>query len=97
MTTFEEARAIVAAQLAEVWRPEDGTLYVAADGFEDADYWHVVAGAREALIDGDADLVRLDAPAYLVDKSTGEIVLLDVIANFDRLGAMRPVAASPTT
>lgn len=92
MTTFEEAREIVTATIAPSWGPDNGTFYVSPDGYEDATHWHVLAGARECLVDGNMEYVRMDGPACLVDKYTGELALLQVLGNWDRLDAMTPVS-----
>jgi hypothetical protein len=89
-TTFSEARRRVQIHLAARWSPELGTLTTLPQGFEDATSWRVIAGAREALVDGDADYELMDAPALLVDKTTGAVSELSVLDNTDRLDRMRP-------
>lgn len=71
-----------------------GTFTVLPTGYEDEAAWLVVVGAREWLVDGQADLMEWDAPAILVDKITGRIDRLTVIEHLPRLSAMwaRPVA-----
>lgn len=90
--TFEDARAVVDRALRPSWPAELGELHVAADGFEDATSWHVIAGAREYLEGGDDGYVLLDWPALLVDKLTGGVERAVVIDNLERLGAMGSVA-----
>lgn len=77
------------------WWPQDaGTLVVLPDGYEDDQAWHVVVGAREWLVDQDPDYVLLDAPAWLVSKSTGRLELATVVEVLDRLERMRPVSVT---
>jgi len=88
---FDEARALVEAHLRRLWQPEnDGTLYVAPYGAEDADAWHVIAGAREYLVEGDWRFLRVGEGARLVEKATGRLLHLALPNedNFRRLGAM---------
>lgn len=91
-TTFEQARRAVLTYITTtgMWRPELGTLTTLGTGFEDEQNWRVIAGAREALNGGDLDHQIMDWPAFLVDKQTGKVTTLVVIANFDRLDAMKP-------
>lgn len=65
---------------------------MAEDGREDATHYLVVAGAREALVDGDYDL--MDQPALLVAKATGRLEPAPVIDSLNRLEAMRPVVGA---
>ncbi|TFV76212.1 hypothetical protein E4P40_19085 [Blastococcus sp. CT_GayMR20] len=66
MVTFHQARAFVAAELAAEWPAQLGTFHVLARGYEDAEVFRVIVGAREHLIDGDADFVEFDAPTIIV-------------------------------
>jgi hypothetical protein len=93
MVTFEQAREVVELALRPEWTADDGTLVTMPYGWEDATTWQVVAGAREALVDGDDDYERLDQPAYLVDKATGRLELAVKIEVLDRLDEMTPVTA----
>jgi hypothetical protein len=94
MLTFEDARQLVESAIRPDWRAEDGTLIVLPDGWEDATHWQVVAGAREYLVDGDPAFGRIDWPALLVDKKSGAVLRLPVMANFERLDRMTPVGES---
>jgi len=91
MVTFEEARRLVEADMRKHWQRSQGTLVVLPEGFEDAESWHVIAGAQEYLLDDDSDFVLFDAPALLVSKDTGKIERLTVLESFDRLQRMTPV------
>lgn len=95
MVTFEEARATVDHALRPGWPRDGGTFVVLPYGWEDDRAWLVIAGAREALVDGDDSFSVMDAPALLVDKATGQLERLPVVANADRLDAMRPAGAVP--
>ncbi len=92
MVTFAEAREIVRGQLESHWTPGSGTLYVAQDGFEDADYWLVRAGAREALVDGDPRFDIYDCCELVVGKESGRFGLLHLPLYGDRLARMTPVS-----
>lgn len=91
MVTFEQARAIALAAIGPDWRPENGTLIVSAEGFEDEHYWQVIAGPSEWLNDRDMDFELFDVPALLVHKETGRLTRLSMIENLDRLGKMTAV------
>lgn len=91
MVTFREARQIVEDALRPEWPADGGTLVTLDHGWQDDQSWHVVAGAREALVDGDRDYQVMDQPAYLVDKATGRLDELAMIESLDRLDAMTPV------
>jgi len=94
MITFEEARQLVQHSLRGSWSPKLGTLVTLPSGFEESTHWRVIAGAREALVDGDRDFDLMDAPAFLVSKTTGAVERLVVIDNLDRLDSMTPVDVS---
>ena len=91
MVTFAEAREIVRGELQSHWTPGAGTSYVAPDGFEDADYWLVRAGAREALVDDEPWFEIYDSCELVVDKTSGRFGLLHVPWHRDRLRRMTPV------
>lgn len=91
MVTFEEARRRVEADLRKNWQRSQGTLVVLPEGFEDAESWHVIAGAQEYLLEDDADFALLNAPVLLVSKTTGKIERLIALESFDRLQRMTPV------
>jgi hypothetical protein len=92
MITFDEARRRVQIYLSSRWSDQLGALTTLPHGFEDATRWRVIAGAREALVDGDDDYQLMDAPALLVDKRTGAITELSVLDHLDQLDRMRPTA-----
>lgn len=90
MIDFAEARRRVQIHVAARWNDELGTLTTLPTGYEDATHWRVIAGAHEALIDGDPDYVVMDMPALLVNKLTGAVEELAVVASFDRFDRMTP-------
>lgn len=76
MITFEEARAIVAANRASAYPPE-AEFHVATWGWENAEYFLIRAGAygevyppRSAA--DEAFLFLSDGPVITVNKATGE-------------------------
>lgn len=83
MTTFAEARRIVAAEVGPRYR-------IAAHGWEDATHFLIVAEWRGPEI-------MCGAPATLVDKRTGKLLSLPVVGNFDRLDAMTAVGVRGAT
>lgn len=97
--TFEEARQVVDDAERERWRiTGDGEFFVAPWGEEDATHYCVHVGAREWLVDDDIGYAIPDDPARLVSKRTGEIELVIVMPNLDRLEAMTPVGdQAPST
>lgn len=89
MTTFEEAREIVARRYGPGWPV--GTFYVEPEGYEDAAAWWVVCGAREDLVEGRRGFGLWDQPAVLVSKGTGEVEELHQMHDRKRLDQMTPV------
>jgi hypothetical protein len=96
-TTFEQARQIAYEANAPAWRDlgNRGEYMVAAYGYEDADAWLLVDGARELLEGGDYAYGVLDQPLTLVLKSTGDIVQVYYLEEQDRIDAMTPVGDVP--
>lgn len=87
---FEAARAAVLRQLRSDWGSTPGTPTTLIAGYQDAEYWQVIAGASEYLLGGDDDFSLLDSPVWLVNKSTGEVVKASALEDGDRLAAMVP-------
>lgn len=92
--TFEDARAIAASVLGLDWAGR-GKFMVAPWGYGDDDAWNVIAGAREAIEDGDPSFVMLDDVVYLVDRWTGELTQHHYLHLWERLDLMRPVGEPP--
>lgn len=91
--TFEEARRIVFGALRPEWKRSQGTLVTLPAGYEDDTHWHVIAGARQWLVDRDDNFSIMDAPVLLVNKKTGTVERLSVLEDADRLRRMTPVGA----
>jgi hypothetical protein len=88
--TFETARFAVLKQLRSEWGSTPGTPIALISGYQDDEYWHVIAGASEYLLGGDKDFSLFDSPVWLVRKSTGEVTKASVLEDSDRLAAMVP-------
>ena len=86
MTTFEDAREIARAALADDWTL--GTLYVSTEGYEDASMYLVNAGAREAVIGMDLNYLDTIGLSTFVGKIDGRVYRLQTIDNLDRIDAM---------
>lgn len=97
-TTFEQAREIAAARNAPAWRDlgNRGEYMVAPYGYENADAWLIVDGAREYLVDGDDSFEVMDKPLTLVMKDSGELFTMQYLENPELIDAMTPVGDAPT-
>jgi hypothetical protein len=96
-TTFEQAREITLKANAPAWRDlgNKGNYMVAEWGYEDADAWLMVEGARELLIDHDYSFDVLDQPLTLVMKATGELLRVYYLEAEERIDAMTLVGVNP--
>jgi len=96
-TTFEQARQLALEINAPAWRDlkNRGEYMVADYGYEDADAWRIVDGARELLEGDDYDFEVLDQPITLVMKATGELAHVQYLEAETRLAAMTPVGDVP--
>lgn len=89
MISFDDARRIV--EEAGINRPDRGTYYVSPDGFEDAEAYNVLAGAREWIVDRSENfLPRPGGTEILVSKKTGKITRTVYVADRARFKAMTP-------
>ena len=97
-TTFEQARELARARNAPAWKDlgNRGEYMVAPYGYENADAWLIVDGAREYIEGGDDDFEVLDKPLTLVTKATGEVFTMNYLENPDLIDAMTPVGDAPT-
>lgn len=95
--SFEQARELALKANAPAWRDlgNKGDYMVAAWGYEDADAWLVVDGARQLLIDHDYDYSVLDQPLTLIMKATGELFRVQYLEAEDRIDAMTLVGEPP--
>lgn len=93
MFTFDQARQVVLSYLFPQWIRQMGTLVALPTGYENDTHWQVIAGAKEALSGDDSAFQLMDGPAFLVDKETGELTLVNVITSLDELYAMTPTGS----
>ncbi len=95
--TFEQAREAVRAVNEPAWEDADtpGTYMVAEYGYEDADAFLILDGAKEFLVDDDGEYAVEDAPAMLVEKATGLVMAGDFLNLQERIMAMTPVGDVP--
>jgi hypothetical protein len=89
--TFPEALATVRDHLEPLWDPDAGTFYVAPWGYEDAQAYWVIWGAREWLVNEAQSYEPMDPALVLVDKATGRLTMTTYLREPDRLDAMTPV------
>lgn len=96
-TTFEQARALALKVNAPAWRDlgNRGEYMVADYGYEDADAWLIVDGARELLEGDDYAYSVMDQPMTIVMKATGELLRVQYLEAEDRIDAMTPVGEHP--
>ena len=95
MITFEQAQAIVAAELLPDWNSNLATFHVADWGWQTDEYWMVPAGPREWLVEFEIGFMILDDEMYLVDKKTGEFIKTVAYRNTDLLRRMEPYGEIP--
>ena len=76
LLTLDEARALTERAARADWRPDLGTLHVAEGAYIYGSEWRMIVGAREAIVDGDQDFAIMDAPVFMVDRSTGHVRVL---------------------
>lgn len=85
--TFTEARRLAEATAVPRWNPSFGTLTSNPRGYQDPTHWWVTICAREFL-DGDTDFILFDWPAFLVDKTTGQVTTFDPLDDLPRLDTL---------
>lgn len=97
MTTFEEARAIVAAKYFAQAKNEEFLFepWIAEWGYENKDFWMLIAGPKEWLVDGIESLAPTDDIVRLVSKVTGEFVQLNAPTMLVELDEFEPVGDIP--
>jgi len=98
-TTFDQARKIAYDLNAPAWRDlgNRGEYMVAEYGFEDANAWLLVDGARELLEGGDYAFAVMDQPLTLITKATGDVIQVYYLEEEAMLDAMTPVGEHPET
>uniref|UniRef100_UPI003F49682B hypothetical protein n=1 Tax=Paenarthrobacter ureafaciens TaxID=37931 RepID=UPI003F49682B len=91
--SFEQAREIVRALNEPHWITDGahGTYTVADYGYEDADRFLIMDGAREYLVDGNPDFVLLSSGVNIVDKATGEVLYWSYFDHGDEIDSMTPI------
>ena len=96
-TTFEQAREIALKANGPAWRDlgNRGHYMVAPWGYEDADAWLIVDGARELLLDHDYSFAVMDPPLTLVLKATGSIMQVQYLEAEEMIDAMTLVGEPP--
>lgn len=96
-TTFEQARKIAYDLNAPAWRDlgNRGEYMVADYGYENADAWLMVDGARELLEGGDYGYAVMDQPLTLVLKATGDVMQVQYLEEAAMIDAMTPVGDVP--
>lgn len=92
MVTFEEARQIAYDKLTAGWQ-DVGTFYVSDKGYENSEYYSLVVGAKEYIVDGNESYCIDDNGAVIVSKTTGE--LFEVPYNDDFFEEFTEVSTSP--
>lgn len=96
-TTFEQARQLAQEINAPAWRDlkNPGEYMVAPYGYEDAEAYLIVDGAREYLEGGDDDFEVLDKPLTMVMKDTGELFHVQYLEAEARVDLMTDVGEVP--
>ncbi|MEE2567789.1 hypothetical protein V1638_00040 [Pseudarthrobacter sp. J64] len=91
--SFEDARRIVArSRQDDDWQ---GHYMVADFGFESPEHWLVIDGDRELIVDGDPQFLRVGSGPVLMAKSTGELIELPSLYDFDYIASFTPVGDVP--
>lgn len=98
MITFAQARAIAAAKYFKQAQDEDFEFepWVADWGFENQDFYQVIAGDKLWLVDGIAELAPVDDIVRLVNKATGDYLEVSALQILDTLDTFVPVGNVPT-
>ncbi|WNM74099.1 hypothetical protein SEA_NERGAL_8 [Mycobacterium Phage Nergal] len=96
MLTFDDARQVVATSTAvrAMYPPDD--FEVAEYGWENRDVYVIVAGTHmDVTGEGEVDSLTMDAPARLVDKSTGELREVHGLMGRDPAPDLQPIGPVP--
>lgn len=99
MVTFKEARDLVAEVNGPAWRDlgNRGDYMVADYGFENADYWLMVEGARQLIEGGNEAFAVMDQPLTLVRKADGSLTTIYYLEAADLVDSMTPFGDHPFT
>lgn len=98
MITFAEARSIAAAQYFKQAQDQGFEFepWVADWGFENQNFYQVVAGDKLWLVEGIEELAPIDDIVRLVNKATGEYLEVNALQILDTLGTFVPVGNAPS-
>lgn len=86
--TFSEARDAAMAYIAAL--RGDSDQVVAAEGFQDADAYLFPWGHRQWIEEGDHNFMEVGPGPLLVDKRTGDVRMVVMLEEMDRVNAMEP-------
>jgi len=97
MISFEQARALVAANYFKQAQEEDFEFepWVADYGWQNEIYFMLVAGPKEWLVDGIEEMQPIDDIARLVEKQTGKYIETNSSQIFDDLDTFEPIGDVP--
>jgi len=89
MTSFDEARQIVIKELG------DSSLFVPEWGYENDQWWSVMAGDKRFLAGLDDAYMSFDDRLLVVNKETGEFQERSVVKDFDFFESFKPYGDVP--
>lgn len=92
MVTFDDAREIVRAALADTWN--DGELVTSRYGMTDDAGYCVDYGRREWIDDAEFAHMPLELPLAFVAKADGALTFAVYLKAQARIRAMRPITGS---
>lgn len=90
MISYAEAVEIFTAQEKPKW-DYPGEFYVAPDGYQNDDFYLLPYGPKEYVDKDDITFEIADLPAALVNKRTGEVLLITVLDNLEFIEAFEPI------
>lgn len=96
MITFDQAREIIQREVAPTWQGP-GSWFLAPWGYEDARGYSMIYGAREGILQADADYADTSGMVALVDKLTGELELRPYFDVRERVRKMTPCGSPEPT
>jgi hypothetical protein len=90
--SFADAVHTVQTRLLATWGGTYGTPYAAPTGLRDADDYLVSWGAREWLVEGNADYMLMNGVVTFVSIETGEPRDELMILNFEKVAGMSAIS-----
>lgn len=90
--TFSEARDAAKAYVAD--GRNDGDLVVAAEGWQDVSAYLLSFGHWAWIQDGDTNFMDIGPGPLLVDKHTGEVRMVMMLEEMERVEAMEPASVN---